>query len=167
MMSEYMSKLNFERPLFKFLRSKKIDENQNVTLNPSKPIGFVYECDGSFEDWKRLENLVPHVFPAAQHAVIYGDLNTFRNQAKLLPNYINPNAYLLLCNVLFENRRYVKEGTFLKISKLDGERMRWNLKALDGLLLAARDLAKTKFSTIRLDERFTSKLNELKENTTS
>jgi hypothetical protein len=45
--------------------------------------------------------------------------------------------------------------------------MRWNLKALDGLLLAARDLAKTKFSTIRIDERFTSKLNELKENTTS
>ena len=163
-----MSKLNFGRPIFRFLRSKKIDDNQNVTTKLSKPIGFVYECDGSFEDWQRLGNLVPHVFPPTQHAVIYGDLNTFRNHVKLLPNHINPNAYLLLCNVLFENRRYVKKGTSLQISKLDNKRgMRWNTRALDGLLLAATDLAKTKFPTIKIDERFISKLNELKANKTA
>ena len=129
-----MSKLNHERPFFKILKDIK-NSNDSIPELQSE-VSFVYEypCDGSSESWLTYKHLFPYIFPPTQHAVIYGDFSTFPKASRRLPAGVNPNSFLLLCNVLFENRKFIKKKERIIFSKTPiNSKMRWNFTALKGL----------------------------------
>ena len=155
--------MNFERPFFKLLKNIKADESAFVESDTTKQFNFQYECDGSLYGWNKHLNLVPHVFLPAQYAFIYNNFLAFPHYSEKLPSYINQNEYLLLCNVLFENRKYIKINGKIKFHKLGGK-MRWNLSALEGLFYAVNEARNSSALEIEIDARFASKLKKLKEN---
>ena len=158
-----MSKLNFERPLFKLLKNRTINESEYISDGAPSSFGFEVVFDSSSESWSRHEIFLPYLFPPIQHAVIVGDYTILISHAKKLPDYINPKKFLLICNELLETRRFIKNGEDIKHVKLE-KKLRWNLAALEGLLLTVQELSKEKKLEIEIDERFVSKLRYFKDN---
>ena len=159
-----MSKLNHERPIFKILKDFKSSDNTIPDLQSEVSFEIEYPCDGSAESWLSYKHLFPYLFPPTQHAVIFGDFSTFPKQSRRLPEGVNPNSFLLLCNVLFENRKFIKKKEKVIFSKTPVDsKMRWNFSALKGLYIAICHANNNLGFNVLIKEEFLVKFRKIEE----
>ena len=159
-----MSKLNHERPIFKILKDFKSSDNTIPDLQSEVSFEIEYPCDGSAESWLSYKHLFPYLFPPTQHAVIFGDFSTFPKQSRRLPEGVNPNSFLLLCNVLFENRKFIKKKEKVIFSKTPvSSKMRWDFSSLQGLYMAICHANNNLDFNILIKEEFLVKFRKIEE----